>query len=368
MSTLNTVNVKLLVPFGKLYGSIVELRNRLYDRRILRVHSLGTKTISIGNLTTGGTGKTPLVALTSRILAESGEKVCVLTRGYGREDPNSRVLVSDWDNVLADAAMGGDEPVELAQLLLGKAIVIADRDRVSAAKWASENFGISVFVLDDGFQHRRAHRDLDIVCIDATNPCGNGRLFPAGSLRESFKNLRRADSIIITRSDLVDAPADIVDRLRGRNPSATIFLARQPIKKLVKLSEVTGGALEVAESGQEDVVSCEAGSLFAFCGLGNPLSFKLQLDANGFFVRGLRSFPDHHRYTSPDIAMIERDAAAAGASGLVTTVKDAVKLSVSRFSMPVLVAIAEVEIEDDSSFRNMLLDASCSVSAHANFA
>ncbi|HMQ02550.1 MAG TPA: tetraacyldisaccharide 4'-kinase [Pyrinomonadaceae bacterium] len=348
--------MKLLLPFGKLYGGILELRNRLYDRGILRVHDLGARTISIGNLTVGGTGKTPLVALTARILAESGEKVCVLTRGYGRTDPKSRVLVSDWDNVLADAATGGDEPVELARILLGKAIVIADRDRVSAARWAKKGFGVTAFVLDDGFQHRKVRRDLDIVCIDATNPCGNGHLLPAGILREPFKGLSRADAIVLTRSDLVDSPVDIVGRLKRRNENAPVYLARQPIRKLVNLSEVTGKVLDDAEPGSESVVSDDAGPLFAFCGLGNPGSFRLQLDANGFLVVGQRSFPDHHRYTTADIRKIEQEAAAAGASGLVTTYKDAVKLEGLRFGIPVRVAIADAEIDNDASFRGLLIN------------
>src|SRR5690606_32048019 len=143
---------------------------------------LGARTISIGNLTTGGTGKTPLVALVAKILIDEGETVCILTRGYGRANPKSRILVSDGHAILTDAATGGDEPVELAMQLEGKSIIVADPDRTAAAKWARERFPVSAFILDDGFQHLRVRRDLDIVCIDATNPCGNGQVLPAGDL------------------------------------------------------------------------------------------------------------------------------------------------------------------------------------------
>src|SRR5688500_11489316 len=125
----------MLWAIGKLYGLIADIRNTFYDWGIFRSYSLGARTISIGNITTGGTGKTPLVAYVANMLAESGEKVCILTRGYGRES-SGRVLVSDGENVLVDARTGGDEPVELARKLIGKAIVIADADRVAAAAWA----------------------------------------------------------------------------------------------------------------------------------------------------------------------------------------------------------------------------------------
>src|SRR5688572_13091897 len=178
----------MLKLLGKIYGSIADLRNRLYDRDLFKSHSLGARTISIGNITTGGTGKTPLVGYVAEILADAGEKVCILTRGYGRTG-SGRVLVSDGTEVLADAATGGDEPVELARRLSGKAIVISDADRVSAATWAKEEYGVTAFVLDDGFQHRRVKRDLDIVCLDATDPDGGGLVLPAGKLREFFVNL-----------------------------------------------------------------------------------------------------------------------------------------------------------------------------------
>ena len=126
----------LLSPVGWLYGTIADIRNTLYERGVLKSYSLGARTISIGNITAGGTGKTPLVAHVAALLAESGEKVCILTRGYGRDNPRDRVLVSDGEQVLVDAKKGGDEPVELARKLIGKAIIVADADRLSAAAWA----------------------------------------------------------------------------------------------------------------------------------------------------------------------------------------------------------------------------------------
>ena len=194
----------MLTPLGWLFGGITKTRRKLYRDGFFKSVDLGVRVVSVGNLTVGGTGKTPLVAFVARILAENGDKVCVLTRGYKRADPHERVLVSDGKQILSDASAAGDEPFELANKLLGVAAVIADKNRSAAGIWAGENWGITAFVLDDGFQHLRLKRDLDIVCIDATNPFGNERLLPAGILREPLTALQRADCIVLTRTDLVE--------------------------------------------------------------------------------------------------------------------------------------------------------------------
>lgn len=338
-----------LAPLGVLYGRIIKLRNRLYDRGLFRSHSLGTKTISIGNLTTGGTGKTPLVALVAEMLAASGEKVCILTRGYGRANSKERVLVSDGVTVVTDAITGGDEPVELARKLLGKAVVVADADRVAAAMWAKEKFGITAFILDDGFQHRRAKRDLDIVCIDATDPCGNGRILPAGKLRESFKELRRADAIVITRSNLVGSTEDLIVRLRKRNAAASIFNASTRITQVVELSDFLTGTR---------VDDTEVLSVFAFCGLGNPDNFRRQLESEKLNLLGFRSFGDHRRYKQADADSLTREAKTLGSTALITTAKDAVKLTDLIFEIPVFVAESEVNVDDEAAFKRLIADSS----------
>lgn len=340
-----------LAPLGVIYGRIMDARNRMYDRGILRSYPLGATTISIGNLTTGGTGKTPLVALTARILAESGEKVCILTRGYGRKNENERVVVSDGESVLTDAATGGDEPVELARKLLGEAVVVADADRVAAARWAKERFGITAFVLDDGFQHRRAKRDLDIVCVDATNPCGNGRILPAGTLRESFKELRRADAIVITRSDLVDSVVDLKALLRKQDPSSPIFEGATQISRFVALNDFLHGSATKVE--------IEEAPAFAFCGLGNPEIFRLQLVSQGINLAGLCVIGDHYRYDQADADSLQEGAERSGAAYLITTAKDAVKLEGLNFTMPVRVAEAEMLIVGDNrAFNDLVLSKS----------
>jgi tetraacyldisaccharide 4'-kinase len=321
------------------------VRNLLYDRDVLKSYELGARTISVGNLTTGGTGKTPLVALIAKIMIERGETVCILTRGYGRKNPKKRVLVSDGTNILADAENGGDEPVELAHKLGGRAIIVADPDRVTAARWACERYEIDTFILDDGFQHRRARRDLDIVCIDATNPCGNGLILPAGILRESFKSLRRANMIVITRTEQGDETSELEERVRTRNPNSLILKARTKLVCLVPIDEFPSDSIRQTEWPEK---------LVAFTGLGNPDNFFKSLDLANVNAVARESFRDHHRFTSRDIEQVESKAREAGAAALVTTAKDAVKLKGLKFTLPCYVALAQTIIDDPDAFTSLI--------------
>ncbi len=367
--------MNLLSPLGWLYGRAANVRNALYDRGIFASHSLGAKTISIGNITVGGTGKTPLVSMVAEMLAENGEKVCILTRGYGRENPKERVLVSNGENVLVDAKTGGDEPVELAQKLAGKAVVIADADRVSAAKWALDKFGVTAFVLDDGFQHLRAKRDLDIVCIDATAPFG-GEVLPAGRLREPVANLKRADAIVITRANLSWNIEDLKSEISDLNPQAAIFLVDNSIVRVLPLEEFhaktqssqiesTRSATEIGwerlrAEGDPDNVDEEV-RLMAFCALGNPDSFffmledKLEEEPMDEFDLGIRKkFPDHHTYNQKNIDLLEKQAKECKIDAFLTTAKDAVKLKDLKFEIPCYVVEIEPVISDAEHFRTLI--------------
>lgn len=348
----------ILAPIGWLYGKIVDVRNALYERGWLKSPPLGAKTISVGNITAGGTGKTPLAALVAEILADKGEKICILTRGYGRENPQQRVLVSDGRSLLADAGKGGDEPVELARRLLGKAVVIADADRVSAAEWAKERFGTSAFVLDDGFQHRRAKRDVDIVCIDATNPFG-GQMLPAGTLREPLYNLKRANVVVITRANL----GEDVDRLKSRierlTPDAVVFCCETRIARITPLSEFQASPQHTQEKATDTTQDMKANDpkimkSLAFCGIGNPDNFFSQLRQEGLWPTGTRTFPDHYFYSQSDVLAIESQAEDAGAAVLVTTAKDAVKLEGCDFRLPCYVVEIKLLLDDYEGFRAML--------------
>ncbi|MEJ7848946.1 MAG: tetraacyldisaccharide 4'-kinase [Pyrinomonadaceae bacterium] len=332
--------------FGSMYGRLADLRNTFYDRGIFKTNPLGAKTISIGNITAGGTGKTPLVALIAEILADNGETVCILTRGYGRKNPKRRVLVSDGKNVLADAAMGGDEPVELARKLTGKSIIIADADRVSAAEWALDEFGVTVFVLDDGFQHRRARRDLDIVCVDATNPFGSGKMLPAGILREPLKNLQRAHVIVLTRANLAGDIENLKAQISDLKLGLPLFTAENRISDVNKLADFLAGI-----SKPQSVETIPA---LAFCALGNPGNFFEQLRRDGFDIVTGKPLPDHHFYTLENIADLEETAGNAKAEILLTTAKDAVKLNGLTFTMPCFVIDIQLDIDDEKDFHRLI--------------
>jgi tetraacyldisaccharide 4'-kinase len=337
--TFVTVNNKPMI--GRLYAQIGKIRNSLYEKGFVKTYSLGAPAISIGNITVGGTGKTPLVAYVTGLLSEKGHSVCILTRGYGRSGPDKRVLVSDAKTVLAGPSEAGDEPFELAQKLLGKAIVIADADRVAAAAWAKDKFGITAFVLDDAFQHRRAKRDLDIVCIDATSPFGSGKI--SGMLREPARNLYRADAVVITRSNLVENIEDLKRVIRKYNPACPIFAVENHVSRLFGI----GGE----EPNLADTMPKKA---LAFGALGNPDSFFEQLRREGFDIAGVKAFRDHHFYTQDDIDSLERGAKEAGAEILITTMKDSVKLSEINFQMPCVIVESELIFDEESAFRDLI--------------
>src|ERR1044072_293314 len=216
----------VLPPLSLLYGAVTRTRLSLYRRGTFQTTKLDRPVISIGNITTGGTGKTPLVEYVAKSIASQGKKVCILTRGYGRKDPHLQVIVSDGYGVLASPSAAGDEPYLLATKLLGLAAMISSADRIAAGQEAIKDFGTDCFVLDDGFQHLRIARDLNIVTMDATNPWGGGKLLPYGRLRETPDSLSRADCVVITRCDQVADLEDLRSDLRRLTGGRPIFHSR----------------------------------------------------------------------------------------------------------------------------------------------
>lgn len=328
----------------------MKARRKLYDQNILKSQDLGVPVVSVGNLTVGGTGKTPLVAYVAKVLAENGHRVCVLTRGYKRENPNERILVSDGAQVLADAKQAGDEPFELANKLLGLASVIADKRRAEAGKWACENWGITAFVLDDGFQHWQVKRDVDIVTVDATNPFGSRKLLPAGILREPLTALKRADCIVITRANLAENITKLKSQISEINANCPLLLSNTKIVRLTELDKF----LANDSNSQVNIEQIKSKPALAFCGLGNPNGFFESLRQEGFRLKETVFFSDHHTYGEVDIELIEDDARKSSATILLTTAKDAVKLKDLDVYPPCFVVEIAVAFDDDAPLRALL--------------
>lgn len=334
-----------LTPLSVIYAGLIKSGNALYRRKVFRAHLVPEPVISVGNLTTGGTGKTPLVEWIARELAEAGRRVCVLTRGYRRES-TGRVVVCDGNEIRADLGQAGDEPLLLAENLRGKAAVICDADRVSAAEWAIDNLKVDAFVLDDGFQHQRIARDLNIVTIDATNPWGNGRLLPAGILREPRAALSRSDCVVITRADDLQAVDKLRKEIRKLSPQAALFTCRNRLSGLRQL-----GPPEIATAP----TTIQNLPLAAFCAIGNPGSFFSLLRQNGYQLKNEDTFRDHHKYTQPDVDRLVARARTAGAQALLTSSKDAVKLRAFNFSLPAYVVEVDLEIDNVDELRELIL-------------
>jgi tetraacyldisaccharide 4'-kinase len=342
-----------LAPLGVAYGAAVRARLALYRAGVLNVHSVGVPVLSVGNIAAGGTGKTPLVEWLARAVAEERRRVCVLTRGYGREG-GGRVVVSDGAKVKAGAREGGDEPRLLAERLLEYGVaVVADADRVAAAGWARESLRSEVFVLDDGFQHLRLARDLNVATIDASDPWGGGRLLPAGRLREPREGLRRADCVVVTRAELAEDLTRLraeIERVSGGRP---VFAARTSTLGIRLLAR---GEFEVAADQDSEArpVDDVAGPVAAFCGVGNPRAFFRHLRREGFAPAHERAFGDHHIYSQSEIDALCREATRRGARALVTTAKDAVKLRALRFALPCYVLEAGLSFDDEVGFLGLV--------------
>ncbi|REJ79189.1 MAG: tetraacyldisaccharide 4'-kinase [Acidobacteria bacterium] len=328
-----------------IYGRVLDTRNVLYDFAIFRSYKIKVPVISVGNITLGGTGKTPLVSYIASLIAEEGGRPAVVSRGYKRKDENKLVVVSDGEKIIEDAELTGDEPLELALDLRERARVVCDSDRVRGAVYAAERLGATAVVLDDAFQHRRISRDLDIVVIDATAPFGSGKTVPSGRLREPLHNLSRADAAILTRSDATDRKVEIVDEIRKLSPSCAIFSARTETRKILR---ITGEGLD--SEPQETV-------FFLFSAIGNPASLEAQMMREGIAIAGSKRFRDHHKYTEKDICEIVAKARESGADALLTTGKDAVKLREFDFGMPCYRVKSRLVIDDETAFREMILQA-----------
>lgn len=306
--------VRFLGPVARLAEIGVLARGVAYETGYLTPIRLDQPVISVGNLTLGGTGKTPIVARIARALRDQGYETAVLTRGYGRRFKERVVLNGKLD---VDAVhRGGDEPTLLARELVDVPIVV-DARRAEAGAWAAREFGTEVFVLDDGFQHMQLVRDLNLLVLDATDPFGGLRMPPLGRLREPLQAMRRADAVIVTRSDRPFDDAAIERVVRGTcRPDVPIFHAWHDVETL---RPVFGG-------DERDPQSLRARNVGVITAIGNPEVFTEDLRNLGMAVISETVMRDHHDYAPADLVKAIEQAREAGAEALLTTEKDAVKL------------------------------------------
>jgi tetraacyldisaccharide 4'-kinase len=327
----NPVLSFVLLILSWFYGLGHRLRLNLYKIGILKTKALPVPVISIGNITVGGTGKTPAVIMIAELLKETGKKVAVLSRGYKGKAAGEINVVSDGNKILMKPIESGDEPYMIASRLKGVP-VITGADRYKTGMYAVEKFGAEVILLDDGYQHVQLKRILNILLLDSNSPFGNGYILPRGTLREPASYIDRTDVIIFTKSEL-----------RTPNPELQT-LKDIPICKSRYISE---GFFDMNNSRTINLNEVKGKRVFAFCGIASPDSFKNSLKEAGIDIKGFISFEDHYQFTKEDIEGLINKAGDSGAEVLITTEKDAVRLlEFEPIPFPVWIFKIKMEIFD----------------------
>lgn len=341
---------------SRIFHGLVQGRLALFRHRVKTDYYLGATVISIGNLTVGGTGKTPVVEMLARRLREEGRRVAILSRGYKRVKPPLRtrllqkftgretevppLIVSDGTNLTGDPAHAGDEPWMLARNLPGVAVVV-DKDRVKAGRWAVRELGCDTLLLDDGLQYLRLRRRLDIVLVDRNAPFGNEFLLPRGTLREPPRNLRRASHIFLTKCDSAEGHDEIRDRIRRFNRTAEIIPCRH---RPVILQNV------YHPEDQQPLEFLRGRKAGTICGIAAPESFERILRSLGCEPVLTRRYTDHHRYTEEEINECILRADDQLADCVITTEKDSVRFpALEKTLLPVYFLRVEIEVLDNAT-------------------
>jgi tetraacyldisaccharide 4'-kinase len=301
-----------------VYYSLLCLHRGLYSRGLKKVRRLPCRVVCIGNLTLGGSGKTPVTLMSARLVREAGRRLVILSRGYKRiQKKGDVVIVSDGVKVLATPAEAGDEPFLLARSLPGVPVVVS-ADRFAGGCAAMERFTPDAILLDDGFQHWGLARDCDIVCLDATRPLKNLRLFPRGTLRELPSALRRAQAVIFTRTESATDLNEQERFVRAVNPHIPLFRLRYALDACLPLSSEETHPLSPEELNGKKV--------FLFCGIARPETFFKLATQVAPRIEGKLAMPDHIRYDKERIRELRQAFSRTDAEVLLTTEKDAVKL------------------------------------------
>ncbi len=309
-------------PFSPFYSQLMVFRAFLYRKKIFKRHKLPVPVISVGNLTMGGTGKTPLVMYLVKQLAAQGYKPAIVSRGYRGKSNADVNIVSDGTRILMDADQCGDEPWLLANELDG-VVVATGKNRLLPCREVINSYECDIIVLDDGFQHLKIVRTIDLVLFDTEVFAGNSRVFPGGELREPVSALKRCNAFVLTgvtpsnQSRTDKCSKLLLEKFRDK----ALFQFSSSYRRAVRYSEM--GAKHHAEVIP---VNDLPQNLFCFCGIANPQRFKQQLDENGIMISGFKIYSDHHSYTEKDLDQLITSAHGRGAPGLLTTEKDITKV------------------------------------------
>ncbi len=315
---------KLLWPLSALYGAVVRARVRLYAHGWLKQKRLNGTVISVGNLTVGGTGKTPMVIWLAEKFLADGKRVAILSRGYR-------------------GANGTSDEIELMKFRLQDRVTFGvGKNRFAEGRRLESQQPIDVFLLDDGFQHLQLARDLDILLMDASRPLGGEALLPEGRLREPLAAMSRANLIVFTRADTASGTLEAIGKLQ----QFPVFAASTRLLGFRRF----GGEVSLLSANEIGV-----GPFFAFCGLGNPDAFFRDLGNWGLTICGQGVFSDHHRYTQREIFAVTQAGKRVGANAFVTTEKDAQNLGSLKFEdAPLYVAVIDLVVTPEADFRNVL--------------
>lgn len=331
-------------PLSPLYSAIMKARAYLYKKRVFTQHRLSVPVISVGNLTMGGTGKTPLVISLTRMLKTHGYCPAVISRGYHGGAKAAVNIVSDGEHIKMSPEEAGDEPVLMANNLPATA-VLTGKKRHLPATHAIEKYQANLIVIDDGFQHLSLSRDIDFVLFDIDHFAGNSRVFPGGELREPVSALNRCDAFILTglTEDNSDRAVKVEEMLLDRFSEKRVFTVSRTFSAFHRY-DFNDTRIQKTEIQQGQIPS----NIFAFSGIANPQRFYQMLDTSGINITATRDFDDHHSYSTRDIVAISSQAAEHDCSALITTEKDMVKLTLPHtFSLPVFVPVLDYSFDDD---------------------
>jgi tetraacyldisaccharide 4'-kinase len=351
----------LLQIASVIYGAVQKARCAAYRHGVLASAGLPCRVISVGNLTVGGTGKTPLVMYLAGLLRQMGRSVTIVSRGYRGAAERQEAVVSDGQSLLLDAAAAGDEPYMIARRLRDIPVVVGKK-RLAAGMLAVDRFAPEVIVLDDAMQHLRIKRDIDLVLLDCRHPFGNGHLLPRGTLREPVSSLARADACLLTRCPAGDDPTgtSTAALIRQLAPGMPVFRSSH-VPYCYRIEKAPRHRRPAAEMllTTTDIDALNQRRVFGFSGIAGNEDFHTTVKDLGFDAAGFMEFDDHYRYSAADLERIAAAAARADAELLITTEKDHARLHTGQHRLPLDLIVVGIEpwlADDEAAFIAFIKD------------